>query len=120
MEPDTSRTQDVDKTITKAVKSWTEYDFKDLDLWDSFQEHFDRYTELDFKVVENDTIRKLRTFLRKRGAWIEKKARLSPAKSLFNTVQEQEPTPWTESEIKECNDSEKFASNRIISLFETD
>ena len=74
--------------------------WKDTDLWESFQDDFKGYTEDDFRLVNNNDIRRLRKFLRRRGVWIEK-SRTTIARSLFNALQEEEPTQWTDAEIQE-------------------
>ena len=78
-----------------------------------FQDDFEGYTEEDFKLVNNNDIRKLRNFLRRQGVWIEK-SRLTIAKSLFNALQEKEPTQWTNTDIQEYLSTEgAFDSYRI-------
>ena len=77
--------------IGEAVKTWEKYNWKNSDLWESFQDNFEGYTEEDFKLVNNNDIRKLCNFLRRQGVWIEN-SRLTIAKSLFNALQEKEPT----------------------------
>ena len=42
------------------------------------------------------------------------------AKSLYNTIQEENPTPWTEEEITRCKDKEVFISRHITHLIDTD
>ena len=105
--------ESVAEEIAEAVKTWEKYDWKDSDLWESFQDDFEGYTEEDFKLVNNNDIRKLRNFLRRRGVWIEK-SRLTIAKSLFNALQEKEPTQWTDTDIQEYLSTEgAFESYRI-------
>ena len=118
--PEQQTRDHVEQTIAEALQSWKDCDFEDLDLWEAFQEHFAGYTESDFKLVKNDTIRRLRTHLRIQCVWVERRARTSIAKSLFNTLQEQNPTPWTEFEIMECKDNEGISSCHIENLLKTD
>ena len=63
-----------DKTINEALKAWEECGFKDMSLWETFQE-FDNFTEEDFKLASNYNIRRLRDYLRKFGVWIRKQQR---------------------------------------------
>ncbi|KAA6408333.1 MAG: hypothetical protein FRX48_08075 [Lasallia pustulata] len=65
----------INASIRKAIKTYEDFDFKDTDLWESFKEDFEDSTEQTFKDASNHEIRRLRTILRKRGAWIQKRAR---------------------------------------------
>ena len=111
--------ESVAEDITNAITTWETYDWKDDDLWESFQDDFRGYTEDDFRLVHNNDVRRLRKFLRKRGVWIEK-SRTTIARSLFNALQEEEPTPWTEAEIIACEEKEEFASYQISQLINSD
>ena len=105
--------ESVAEEIAEAVTTWEKYDWKDSDLWESFQDDFEGYTEEDFRLVNSNDIRKLRNFIRRRGVWIEK-SRLTIAKSLFNALQEEEPTQWTNADIQEYLSTEgAFDSYRI-------
>ncbi|SLM36407.1 hypothetical protein LPUS_00586 [Lasallia pustulata] len=97
-----------------------DFDFKDTNLWESFKEDFEDFTEQTFKDASNHEIRRLRTILRKRGVWVQKRARTSIALSLYNTLKEEERTEWTEFEIKSCHTKEAFTSNHIFYLLRTD
>ena len=92
--------ESVAEDIANAITIWKTYDWKDTDLWESFQDDFKGYTEDDFRLVNNNDIRRLRNFLRGRGVWIEK-SRTTIAKSLFNALQEEEPTQWSDADIQE-------------------
>ena len=92
--------ESVAEDIANAITTWETYDWKDDDLWESFQDDFKGYTEDDFRLVNNNDVRRLRKFLRKRGVWIEK-SRTTIARSLFNALQEEEPTQWTDADIQE-------------------
>jgi hypothetical protein len=46
-------------------------------------------------------IRKLRTLLRLNGIWVRKDRRKTVAESLYNTLQEEDPTEWTTRAIEE-------------------
>ncbi|MCJ1349946.1 hypothetical protein MMC31_008189, partial [Peltigera leucophlebia] len=49
---DTGTSQrDVDKIINEALKAWEECGFKDMSLWETFQEDFEGFTEEDFKLA---------------------------------------------------------------------
>ena len=105
--------ESVAEDIVNAITTWETYDFKNTDLWESFQDDFKGYTEDDFRLVHNNDVRRLRKFLRRRGVWIEK-SRTTIARSLFNALQEEEPTQWTDADIQEYLSSEgTFDSHRI-------
>ena len=116
---DDSSTMDVTGTIETAFKVWERYNFRDLDLWESFREDFKGFKEDDFKQTSIHCQRKLREFLRKRGVWVER-SKLTIARSLFNTLQEDENPPWTEAEVKEFMKKEEFNSYQIKELLDTD
>ena len=92
--------ESVAKDIANAITTWETYDWKDTDLWESFQDDFKGYTEDDFRLVNNNNTRRLRNFLRRRGVWIEK-SRTTIARFLFHALQEEEPTQWTDADIQE-------------------
>lgn len=51
---------------------------------------------------------------------MQKKARIVISRALYNVLQNEELTPWTEAEIKlSINNGKKFDSSRINRLFET-
>ena len=83
--------ESIAENIANMITTWETYDWKDDDLWESFQDDFKRYTKDDLRLVNNNNVRKLCKFLRKRGVWI-KKSRITIARSLFNTLQEEKPT----------------------------
>ncbi len=112
--------RDVDKIILEALKGWEECGFEDMSLWETFQEDFEGFTEEDFRLASNHNIRRLRDYLRKHGVWIRKQQRYNIARSLYEALLEEVPTDWTEEELIECEDKEKFASFRISRLFDSD
>ena len=87
--------ESVAEDIANAITTWETYDWKDDDLWESFQDDFKKC-----KLVNNNNVRRLRKFLRRRGVWIEK-SRMAIARSLFNALQEEEPTEWMDANIQE-------------------
>ncbi len=88
------------KKIAEAVTTWEKYNWKDSDLWESFQDDFKGYKEEDFRLINNNDIQKLHNFLRRQGFWI-KKSRLTIAKSLFNALQEEKPTHEMDTDSQE-------------------
>ena len=64
--------RDVDKIIDEALKAWEKYGLKDMDLWVTFQEDFEGFTEEDFRSASNHNFhwlmeRKKRVFGKKQG-----------------------------------------------------
>ena len=70
-------------------------DLKDSDLWEVFKEDFTGFTVETFKSCIPADIRNLRKLLRKNGVWVIKDRNVLVAQSLFNMLQEEEPTEWT-------------------------
>ena len=105
--------QDVDKIIKEV---WKEFGFKDMSLWETFQDDFEGFTEEDFKSASIHQLRKLRDYLRKFGVWIRKQQRYTIARSLYDALLEGEPTEWTEEEIISCKIKEEFGSYHIKQL----
>ena len=64
--------RDVDKIIDEALKAWEKYGFKDMDLWEIFQEDFEGFTEEDFRSASNHNARRLRNYLQKYGIKVRK------------------------------------------------
>ena len=111
--------ESITEDITIAITTWETYDWKDDDLWESFQDDFKGYTKDDFRLVYNNNVRRLCKFLRKQGVWIEK-SKTTIARSLFNALQEEEPISRTEAEIIAYEEKEKFASYQISQLINSD
>lgn len=111
--------RNVDSTINEALKIFQ--DFQDDDLWETFREEFEGFTEEDFRRgTTNFQLRKLRALLRRRGVWVMKDERVTIAKSLYTTLQEDKPTPWTEDEVNNCYDKEGFCSFYLKYLKESE
>ena len=120
MSEETDTPTDITTLITALTKVWDQYHLQDDDLWESFRENFKGYTENDFKIPHNVQIRKLRELLRKQGVWVLKDPKVTISRSLFNTLQEETPTPWTEEEVTRCKTKEPFTSFHVLHLIETD
>lgn len=112
-------TKDVTGAIETAFKAWERYNFKDLDLWETYRGDFEGYTEDDFKRASIHCQRKLRAFLRKRGVWVER-SKLTIARSLCNTMHEEEPVTWTEAEVEQFRAKEEFSSYQIKEILDTE
>ena len=48
--------------------------------------------EKDFKLASNHNIYKLRDYLQKFGVWVQKQQKYTIARSLYNTLLEEQPT----------------------------
>ncbi len=107
-----------DQFIQTKVTKWKNWDFKDKDLWEQFQNDFAEWTKRTFNSATVDVLRALRTYLRKHGVWISTHETMT--KSLFYVLQKETETPWIEEEIKRCILTEHFTSNRIERLLETE
>jgi hypothetical protein len=99
-------TWDPPRTLITTVEHISEYiryktieykttDLKDSDLWEVFKEDFTGFTVEIFKSCIPADIRNLRKLLRKNGVWVIKDRNVLVAQSLFNMLQEEEPTEWT-------------------------
>ncbi len=65
-------------------------DLKDF-LWEDFQADFEGWTELNFKMISTSSLEAFRGFLRDGGVWVS--IGVDIARALFNTLQEENPTP---------------------------
>jgi hypothetical protein len=92
-------------TVTEYLKfkllEYEYYNFKDDDLWEQFKEDFKAVTEEILKGCSQPTIRKLRTFLRHQGVWIAKDKHITVARSLYNTLHEEDQAQWSKEDILE-------------------
>ena len=101
----------IDDFIKFKLEEYEEVGLMNDDLWETFKEDFDSFTETIFKSANQQFIRKLRTHLRKYGVWIKKERQTTVAQALAQTLLEEDMTPWTDTEIRECG--EVFVSDRI-------
>jgi hypothetical protein len=102
--------QGVDPTDTDSAREYIEYkileyeyyDFLDADLWEQFKEDFMGFTEESLKASTLLSFtRRLRTLLRNRGIWVLKDKNITIAKSLSNTIKEEDQIQWTQEELLE-------------------
>jgi hypothetical protein len=94
-------TEDIDDYIKFKITEYTHYGTQDEELWEVFQEDFKGFSLAALKECSQLGIRQLRTLLRTNGVWVRKDRRKTVAESLYNTLQEEEPTEWTAQEIEE-------------------
>jgi hypothetical protein len=96
---DPTDTDSVIEYIDYKVLEYEYYDFIDNDLWDQFKEDFVGFTEDTLKPCGVQCLRRLRTSLRDRGIWVLSNKNITIAKSLSNTIEEEEQTQWTQEEL---------------------
>ncbi len=105
--------------ITLLIKKWKSLNLQDTNLWITFRDDFEKWTEQSFKATTNDVLRLLRNFLRKHDVWISRQKRKTIARSLQEVLEKDIKTTWTEKKILNSL-NEKFESSKIIRLIETD
>lgn len=84
----------MNKIINEALMAWEKYGFKDMNLWEIFQEGFKGFTEENFRLASNHNIQKLQDYLHKFGIWIRKKQRYTIARSLYEALLEEYIASW--------------------------
>ncbi len=85
-ELDLTDPQSVAEYIKTKQAEYEEHDFIDSDLWELFKEDFTDFTEQIFKDCNQQTIRKLRSFLRTRRTNTAKDKYITVAYSLAKTI----------------------------------
>ena len=66
-------------------------------MWEQYQEDFADFTETIFKTCDRIATYNLRTLLRHKGVWVDK--RVTIAQSLYDTLCEEDQTEWTKEEV---------------------
>jgi len=118
-ETDPPNTDDVEEYIKAKQEEYQSYGWKDDDLWEQFKDDFSDFTEEIFKTCNLQALRQLRSFLRTRGIKVTKDRRVTIARSLLRTIQEEEPAAWSTEEIQDHLDNEgPFLSYRINRILE--
>jgi hypothetical protein len=113
--------EEIDDFIAFKVTEYIHYDFQDDELWELYKEDFKDFTIAIFKDCNQPGIRKLRAMLRMYGVWVRKDRRKTVAESLYNTLQEDEPTEWTAQEIEEhLQTVREFKSGRLNYMLSRD
>lgn len=114
IDPDNTSETDVTEYTKKCIELYEEYNFLDYNLWEMFQEDFGDFTEATFGMIKRHTSSTLRGLLRSRGVWIRHEKRKTIAQSLYATLQEERPTPWTNQEIQEHMATKGDFLSRVI------
>ena len=114
IDPDDINIADINDFIQFKILEYEVYDFKDSEMWEIYKEDFQNFTVEIFKDCNQFNIQKLRVFLQNNGVWVKQHRNATVPESLYNTLQEEEPTEWTELEIREyVATGKKFNSDRI-------
>jgi hypothetical protein len=117
---DLTSTDDVNNYIQFKLLEYGHYKLLNDDLWEQYKEDFADFTEAILKACNPTAIRNLRTLLRHQGVWVERDKRVTVARSLYNTIQEEDQTEWTKEQILDhIKTNDLFASfklNRISGL----
>jgi hypothetical protein len=90
--------ENVDNYIRGQIEAWTEYDYKDYQLWECFVEDFEGWTSATFMIGDINERRHLRNHLSQRGVFVERKGKAPIAPALEKVLQEEEPHVWTDEE----------------------
>jgi hypothetical protein len=105
--------------IILLIKKWKSLNLQDTNLWITFRDDFERWTEQSFKTAINVVLRLLRNFLRKHDVWISRQKRKTIARLLQAVLEKETETTWTEEKILNSL-NKKFESSKITHLIETD
>jgi hypothetical protein len=112
--------QDWKKWVETKINECEQENLTDKDLWEQFQDDFDEWTEKNFNSdVSNTLLRRLRDVLRRRGVWVSRDEKITIEKALYNTLQEKNPSKWTEKEMLRYLSYENFIFITIKILLKT-
>ena len=92
---------EISEFIQYKIIEYGFYNIIDNDLQELYYNNFSTFILEVFKNCNRTTVRDLRHFLRVHGVWVKKDRRVTAAQSLFDTLQEEDPTEWTELKIRE-------------------
>jgi hypothetical protein len=114
MQSNDTNITDIDDFVKFKTLEYEDANLKDDELWGLYQDDFKDFIVEIFKNCNQTHVRKLQTILRTNGVWVQKHKNTIVPKSMFNTIQEEDPTDWTISEINEhMAAGGKFNSGRI-------
>ena len=94
----------------EAIERW---DLTDFHLWGAYKDEFRDFTEDHFKAVRKIELAGLRACLRRRGVWVQIDGRISAAKALTNTLEEEYQTQWSTEEVLNVYMREEFVSKEL-------
>jgi hypothetical protein len=87
--------------VQEAIESYQERNARDKDLWVDYGNEFCNWTADIFKLLDKNTVKKLRDFLRKNGVYIPKGRNVSMINALIACALEDEQSLWPEQELKQ-------------------
>jgi SNF2 family DNA or RNA helicase len=96
--PDLTSANDINDYVKFKTLEYAYYKFTNDDLWEQYKEDFAGFTEAIFKTC---SICKLRILLRDQGVWVARNRQITTARSLYNTLYEEDPVEWSKEEILE-------------------
>ena len=113
-----------DRDLYLKFKLWqygeSNYNMQDIDLWEQYREDFHGWTEKYFKDANNHTTRNLRTTLRTYGVWVGRNQGRTLPEALYDVLQEEKPTQWSQEEIEDhINSNGEFKSRKIAYLIKS-
>ena len=84
--------EDITSYIKFKMNEYTEYNFKDKSLWESYQEDFDNFEVQTFKDANRLTLKGLKQLLRRNGVWVFDKKSKSVPQALYDVAHEDDRT----------------------------
>jgi hypothetical protein len=106
--------EDITNYINFKINEYIKWDFKDKSLWESYQEDFDNFEVQTFKDANRLTLKGLKQLLRRNGVWVFNKKSKSVPQALYDVAHEDDPTEWSDEEIKLYIDNEGPFNSYII------
>lgn len=98
----------LDLFINDKIDKYKSQNLDDEELWLTYvEDDFKNWTEELFETASRTVVSKLRAVLRYRGVWVSMHKNVRMAKALYNTIHEEERTPWTDAEAIAMSDSGK-------------
>ena len=92
---------DLNGFISWRIDRYEDEKWRNYELWEAFVEDFIDFTETLFQLAGKDYLRKLRSFLRANGVYVNRQAGIPMAKELFKVVQEEKQHQWTKEEVED-------------------
>ena len=99
--------------IRWKVAEYAKDQWRDDDLWEMYHDDFKTFTQQHFEQSSSSAVRALRNHLRENGVYGVAKRGTPIARALRMLLEEEEPTEWSEQEIKEQLSKGKFNSCRL-------
>ncbi|POS82145.1 hypothetical protein EPUL_006732, partial [Erysiphe pulchra] len=90
----------VNQFIQYSINSWKILGYTDDELWLTFKEDFEGWTEVIFDIAHPHVVRNLRDYLRENGVFVTKGPGFRITKSLTEVLQEIKMHNWSQEEIE--------------------